>query len=135
MLNEYENDIVFAKYLTYMNKALLHKKIDYIRHKEFLNKKEQNLTKEEWVALSIDDDTTHSSFYVHFNGDNNINDATLKKALNTLTKKQRQVIYLNFNKKMTLRRIGYELNITTNAVEKLKMRAIARLRKYLEDQK
>lgn len=128
MLNEYENDIIFAKYLTYMKKALLHKRIDYIRHKEFLKRTEQNLTQEEWVVLSVDDTTTHSSFFSQIS-----NNEDLKNALNTLTNKQKQVIYLNFFEKKTLKRIGLELSITTNAVEKLKMRAIARLKKYLED--
>ena len=120
MLNEYENDIIFAKYLTYMKKALL--------HKEFLKRTEQNLTQEEWVVLSVDDTTTHSSFFSQIS-----NNEDLENALNTLTNKQKQVIYLNFFEKKTLKRIGLELNITTNAVEKLKMRAIARLKKYLED--
>lgn len=132
MLNEYENDIVFAKYITYMKKALLHKRIDYIRHQDFLNKKEQNLTQEEWVVLSMDDNTAHSSFFCLCE-DNDIDNELLEKAVTTLTEKQRKVIYLNINKKMTLNRIGNELHITTNAVEKIKMRAIARLRKYLED--
>ena len=78
--------------------------------------------------MSVDDTTTHSSFFSQIS-----NNEDLENALNTLTNKQKQVIYLNFFEKKTLKRIGLELNITTNAVEKLKMRAIARLKKYLED--
>ncbi len=33
---EYKDDIVFARYINYMRTALLHRRIDYLKHKKYL---------------------------------------------------------------------------------------------------
>ena len=38
--NEFADDIVFARYINYMRKALLNRRINYLRHKKYLLEKE-----------------------------------------------------------------------------------------------
>ena len=118
MNNCFENDIVFGKYINYMKKALAHKRIDYLKRKETL------LQEKEWIVLSVEDDTMRSFF--------DFSRKELKDALDLLTEKQKKVLYLNIIKKMTLRKIAEELNVSTKAVEQIKARAISKLKKYLE---
>ena len=47
-MNNYQeliNDIVFAKFINYMKKALLHKKMNYIRDNKWINEKECSIEK------------------------------------------------------------------------------------------
>ena len=112
MSKEYLDDIVYAKFISYMKKALLHKRIDYLRNQDYLRRKEMNISENDCVVLSITDSTMQSFF--DFNS-NEIRLTRLKYALEKLTKKQQKVIYLNYKKKMTLKSIGKELNISTKA--------------------
>ena len=44
--NEFENDIVFARYINYMKKALLNRKLDFLKHQKYINQKEQTISDE-----------------------------------------------------------------------------------------
>ena len=58
--NEFADDIVFARYINYMRKALLNRRINYLRHKKYLLEKEIFVSNEEWKVLSNKDNTDHS---------------------------------------------------------------------------
>ena len=131
MSNEFENDLVFARYIRYMEKALLHKRIDYLRHQEYLNRKERLMLEEEWVVLSCEDNATHSFF------DSNsrtlpVKGERVEKALKKLTEKQRKIIISFYYKKKPIKIIATELNCTENAIKLTKQRAIKKLKEFME---
>lgn len=125
--NEYEDDIVFARYISYMRTALLHKRIDYLKHKKYLLDKEISMSNEEWESLSNTDNITHS-----FLSEENCNNEELSKAMRKLTEKQRKVIIQYYYKNKKLKEIAREMNKDESTVRKLKDRAIENLRDYLE---
>ena len=123
--NEFEDDIVFARFINYMKKALLHKKIDYIRHKEYLTRKEKMITHEEWSVLSSNDNIVYSSF-LHIKKEN------LTNAMKELTEKQQVIIISYYYEGKSLKIIANELESTVPAIKQAKQRAIERLKKYLK---
>ena len=46
--DEFKNDIVFSRFLNYMQIALLHRKLDYGKHLEVIKKREKKLDYVEW---------------------------------------------------------------------------------------
>ena len=121
--NEFSNDIVFARYINYMRKALLNRKLNYLRHKKYLLEKEISVSNEEWEVLSNKDKTDHSFFYKK----------DLKIALDKLNENQREVIVLYYYENKKIRAIAEKMNMSENAVKQLKLRAINKLKKYLEE--
>lgn len=128
--NEFEDDIVFARFINYMKKALLHKKIDYLRHKDYLAKKEKLITEKEWIVLS--DDKTVYSFFCSNSNDIDNKKQKLNSAIEKLTEKQKIVVISYYYNKKSLKIIANELKSTVDAVEHIKQRAILRLKKYME---
>lgn len=125
--NEFDDDIVFARFINYMKSALLHKKLDYNKHQDFLKRKESNLNYEEWIVLSNRDSSVHS--FSCFNYDyHKLDDAIIK-----LTDKQRFVIVNYYYKNKSLAEIAKKLKMNSNAVYQLKVRAILSLKRYMED--
>lgn len=125
--SEYENDIVFARYISYMRTALLHKRIDYLKHKKYLLDKEISMSNEEWEILSNTDNFAYS-----FLSEENCNNEKLSKAIRKLTEKQRKVIIQYYYKNKKLKEIAKEMNTSESAVDKLKSKAIEKLKGYLE---
>ncbi len=124
--NEFEDDIVFARFLNYMQIALLHRKLNYEKHIESIQKQEEKLNYIEWTK--IPDKTDNSPF------DNLKRDYdNLKIAINKLTPEQRYVIINYYFKNKTLSKIAKELNSNVNAVKQLKLRAVFSLRRYMEE--
>ena len=121
--NEFSNDIVFARYVNYMRKALLNRRLNYLRHKKYLLEKEISVSNEEWEVLSNKDKTSHSFFYKK----------DLKIALDKLNENQREVIILYYYENKKIRVIAEKMNMSENAVKQLKLRAINKLKKYLEE--
>ena len=121
--NEFSNDIVFARYVNYMRKALLNRRLNYLRHKKYLLEKEISMSNEEWEVLSNKDKTDHSFFYKK----------DLKIALDKLNENQREVIILYYYENKKIRVIAEKMNMSENAVKQLKLRAINKLKKYLEE--
>ncbi len=129
--NEFENDIVFARYINYMKKALLNRKLDFLKHQKYINQKEQTISDEEWTILSNKGNSVHSFFNVQ----NNIgfeSSIELKIAIDKLTEKQKQIIILHYYNKKPLNVIAKELKMKDSAVRQLKYKAIIKLKKYME---
>lgn len=126
--SEYIDDVVFARYINYMRKALLNRKLNYLRHKKYLLEKEISVSNEEWEILSNEENSAHSFF-----SEKNYEKEDIKKAVGKLTEKQKEVIILYYYKNKKIRVIAEEMNMNENAVKQLKLRAIAKLKKYLEE--
>ncbi len=127
MRSEYENDIVFARFIRYMDKALLHRRINYLKHQDYILKKEKQLTHEEWVVVPDERLNTHS--FCVFDRDE------LTNLIEKVTEKQKKVIYLSYFENKTNKKIADSMNITEKAVEALKTRALKKIREELERRK
>ena len=113
---EFSNDIVFARYINYMRKALLNRRLNYLRHKKYLLEKEISMSNEEWKELSNRGNSDHSFLF----------------ALSKLNENQRKVIVKYYYENKKIKIIAEELNMNENAVKQLKLRAINNLKKYME---
>ena len=124
---ELKDDIVFARYISYMRTALLHKRIDYLKHKKYLLDKEISMSNKEWEKLFNTDNFEYS-----FLNEEKCKNEELVKGLKQLTEKQRKVIIQYYYKNKKLKEIAKDMNKDESAVRKLKDRAIEKLRNYLE---
>ena len=127
---EYKDDIVFARYISYMRTALLHKRIDYLKHKKYLLDKEISMSNKEWEKLFNTDNFEYS-----FLNEEKCKNEELVKGLKQLTEKQRKVIIQYYYKNKKLKEIAKDMNKDESTVRKLKDRAIEKLRNYLEVEK
>ena len=123
--NEFEDDIVFARFLNYMQIALLHRKLNYEKHIESIKKQEEKLNYIEWTKIP---DKTDNNPFENLKRDYD----NLNNAINKLTPEQRYVIINYYFKKKKLSKIAKELNSNFNAVKQLKLRAVLSLRRYME---
>ena len=124
---ELEDDVVFARFLNYMQIALLHRKLDYEKHLEVIKKQEEKLNYIEWTR--IPDKKNNNNPFENLKRDYE----KLKRAIDKLTPEQRYVIINYYFKKKTLSKIAKKLNSNVNAVKQLKLRAVLSLRRYMEE--
>ena len=118
---EFEDDVVFARFLNYMQIALLHRKLNYEKHNESIKKQEKKLNYVEWTKIP---DNPFENLKRDYDNLNN--------AINKLTPEQRYVIINYYFKNKTLSKIAKKLNSNVNAVKQLKLRAVLSLRRYME---
>lgn len=123
---EFKDDIVFARFLNYMQIALLHRKLNYEKHIESIKKQEEKLNYIEWTKIP---DKTDNNPFENLKRDYD----NLNNAINKLTPEQRYVIINYYFKKKKLSKIAKELNSNFNAVKQLKLRAVLSLRRYMEE--
>ena len=125
--NEFEDDIVFARFVKYMGLALINEKINYEKHNKFICNKEMQLNDTEWSKLP--DKSKDSNPFDTLKRDYD----DFKYALNKLTNKQRYVIINFYFKNKSLASIAEKMNSNINAVEQLKIRGLLSLRRYMEE--
>lgn len=128
---EFADDIVFARYIKYMEKALLNRKLDYLKHQKIISQKEQTISDEEWTIMSYKDNSVHSFF--NYQSNDLEQKVALKIAIDKLTEKQKKVIILHYYNKKPLNIIAKELNMKESAVRQLKFKAIIKLKKFMEE--
>lgn len=119
MSKEYKNDIVFGRFINYMDKALKHKRLDYIKHKKYLESIEMIAYDEECVVSSVFDDAMYSSIFFMERKEN-------------ITEKQWIILKKYYLEHKKLKEIANELGCTVNAVKVSKYKAIKILRKNME---
>ena len=124
--DEFKNDIVFARFLNYMQIALFHRKLDYGKHLEVIKKREKKLDYVEWSRIP---DKTNNNPFENLKKDYE----KLKKAIDKLTPEQKYVIINYYFNKKSLVKIARGLNSNVNAVKQLKLRAVLSLRRYMEE--
>lgn len=124
--DEFKNDIVFARFLNYMQIVLLHRKLDYGKHLEVIKKREKKLDYVEWSRIP---DKTNNNPFENLKKDYE----KLKKAIDKLTPEQKYVIINYYFNKKSLVKIARGLNSNVNAVKQLKLRAVLSLRRYMEE--
>ena len=108
------DDIVFAKFINYMKKALLHKKMNYIRDNKWINEKECSIEKIKDLMYSENEE--------HLD--------LLGKVLNT---REKSVLELHILEKRTYNEIAKKLKIKPESVRKIKYRAIKKIIKWRKD--
>lgn len=127
---EYEDDIVFAGFIRYMEKALAHRRINYLKHQEILKKTEFSITD---YQFDIYDNAMNENEKIIEVETNKVKFYEIKKCMKLLTYKQKKVLELNYTKNMMLKDIAKEMNISIKATEKLKSRAIQKLKEILKN--
>ena len=121
---EYENDVVFGRYINYMKKALYHKKLDYIKHKKYLESIEFVEFNEECITSSYIDDGLHSfTFSLE----------KYKLLLKKLTPKQLEVMKKYYVQNKKIKEIAIEMKCSENAVKMLKRKVLKKFKSNMEE--
>lgn len=123
--NKFDGDIVFSRFINYMQIALYHKKLDYDKHQEFLRSQEEEINNKGWSMLSDSMDYPFSDLKDDYK--------SLDIAISKLTDKQRYVIINHYYKKKSLSTIAKKLKMNSNAVYQLKVRALLSLKRFMEE--
>lgn len=123
---EFKDDVVFARFLNYMQIALLHRKLNYEKHNESIKKQEEKLNYVEWTRIP---DKNDNNRFGNLKRDYD----NLKIAIDKLTPEQRYVIINYYFNNKSLAKIAEKLNSNVNAVKQLKLRSILSLRRYMEE--
>lgn len=108
------NDVVFAKFINYMKKALLHKKINYLRNLKKINEREIPIDK---IENSIYNDKEESTGILE----------------TILSSKERDVLKFHILEKRTYEEIAKKLKMQPESVRKIKYRAIKKIIKWRND--
>lgn len=109
--NEIENDIVFAKFINYMQKALLHKKMNYIRDKNRISQRECSIDKlENCIHLDKED-----------------NSDIFKKIL---SERELKILKLHILEKQTYEEISRKYKLKPESIRMIKYRAIKKVKEW-----
>lgn len=131
MFIDLSDDIVFARFINYMNTALRHRALNYIRNKRRYEEREKRLNRKELELLSTKDSSSNS-FFVFPLKNTNIKSKDVKKAIDSLPSKQKQLIYLMFYENKSVKEISIKWNKSSYAIRQMKYRAMINIKKYLE---
>lgn len=102
------NDIVLAKFINYMKKALIHKKLNYLRDKEKIAKSECSFNELNDYADTTEIESTN--------------------ILNVLNEKEIAIIKLHILEKKTYNEISKKFNLKPESIRKIQYRAIKKLK-------
>lgn len=131
MFIDLSDDIVFARFINYMNIALRHRALNYIRNKRRYEEREKRLNQKELGLLSTKDSSSNS-FFVFSLKNTNIKSKDVKKVINSLPTRQKQLIYLMFYENKSVKEISIKWNKSSYAIRQMKYRAMINIKKYLE---
>lgn len=129
--NEFCEDIVFARFINYMNIALRHRALNYIRDKKRYEEREKRLNKKELELLSTKDSNSNS-FFLFALKNTNIESNDIKNAINSLPSRQKNLIYLMFYENRSVKEISMKWDKSIYTIRQMKYRAIINIKKYLE---
>lgn len=111
--NELEKDVVYAKFLKYMQQTLLHKKINYIKKRNRIIRKE----------CSIDNLKDYLKY-----------EDTIKfDILDFLTSKERKILELHIVEKRTYEEISKIFNLKPESIRKIQYRAIVKIKNWRKE--
>ena len=128
-----DNDIVLAKFISYMNKALLNRRINYLKYNQNINSKEVNLDQKEWEILSVEDDINCSFYFTDEKYEELFEDDKLISCIKKLTELQKEVLYLYIEENMSMVAISKILNVSASAIQRIIERAKNKIKKNLEE--
>lgn len=131
MFIDLSNDIVFARFINYMNIALKHRALNYIRNKKRYEERERRLNQKELELLSTKDDNSNF-FFVFALKNTNIKSNDIKNAINSLPSRQKNLIYLMFYENRSVKEISIKWDKSIYAIRQMKYRAMINIKKYLE---
>ena len=126
-------DIVLAKFISYMNKALLNRRINYLKYNQNINSKEVNLDQKEWEILSVEDDINCSFYFADEKYEELFEDDKLISCIKKLTELQKEVLYLYIEENMSMVAISRTLNVSASAIQRIIERAKNKIKKNLEE--
>ena len=112
-MKENNEDVVFARFVRYMQMVLLHRRTDYIIKLNKIKDNEQSLIENNDMSISIDE----RSF---------IN-------LDILNKKEKELLDMLYIKGFSYKEISLKTNETIKTLEIRRYRAIKKLRKNMEE--
>lgn len=104
---EFEDDIVFAKFINYMQKALLHRKINYIRDKKRILEIECSIYDFENKLFA--EEKVETNFF------------------DVLNEKEQQVLKLHISERLTYKEISNIINLQPESIRKIKYRALKKI--------
>lgn len=110
-----KKDVVLAKFIKYMKKSLLHKKLNYLRDKEKLKKK----------VCSIDEMEESISVEENFN----IEILDISKCLSD---RELEILKLHIIDKYTYEEISKQFKVKPESIRKIKYRAIKKITEWKE---
>ena len=125
---EFDDDLVYAKFLRYIKKALIHNKFNYLRHNKKFSS-EYDLEEKAWECI-IDENANVEKIVL-----DEINIIELNKKLNNaregLSPKQQKVLDFYYNNRMSRIAIAMKLAVSERAIGYIKSRALKKLKKSL----
>lgn len=121
-----------AQFTKYMKKALINDSIDYYRafdkNKYF---KYTSLFNEEILQVSVSQSSGIGTFFFEDNNIEDIENIKLKKGLNSLTSRQREIFYM-YSDGMRAVDIAKKIGITDSCVRSVITLVKNKLRKYIQ---
>ena len=112
-MDKNDADVIFARFIRYMQKALINRRIDYIKMLNKIKDNEEELNDESNISISIDE----SSF---------IN-------LDILSEKEKELLDMLYNKGFSYKDISLKNNEKIKTLELRRYRAIKKLKEKKGD--
>lgn len=125
--NEFADDIVFARFIKYMNIALKHRALNFIRDKRRREKREEKANQTEMIFVKNNNSNTL------FKNIDYLKTKKIEKAINNLSTKQRKLIYMMYYEEKTVKEIAIKWNKSVYAIRQMKYRAMINIKRSLKE--